>query len=216
MKIVLASQNRGKLRELAALLDDPTLELLTLDDVGLGGMEIEETGDTFEANARLKAEAVAQRAGLPALADDSGLEVDALGGRPGVFSKRYAGHDATDADNNARLLAALAQTALDARTARFRCVMALAVPHAREARCVLVAAGSCEGHIAPTARGDEGFGYDPVFVPSGWGQRTLGEASAAEKNALSHRAEAVRALRPQLLTWRKQLFAGRNQGSADG
>ncbi|NLE86180.1 MAG: RdgB/HAM1 family non-canonical purine NTP pyrophosphatase [Myxococcales bacterium] len=207
MKIVLATQNRGKLRELSVLLDDPSLELVTLDDVGLGGLEVEETGDTFEANARLKAEAVAQRAGLPALADDSGLEVDALGGRPGVLSKRYAGHDATDADNNARLLAELAQTALDARTARFRCVMALAVPQGGAARTVLVADGSCEGHIAPAARGDGGFGYDPLFVPSGWGQRTLGEASPAEKNELSHRAEAVRALRPQLRAWRIQMDA---------
>lgn len=207
MKIVLATQNRGKLRELSVLLDDPSLELVTLDDVGLGGLEVEETGDTFEANARLKAEAVAQRAGLPALADDSGLEVDALGGRPGVLSKRYAGHDATDADNNARLLAELAQTALDARTARFRCVMALAVPQGGAARTVLAADGSCEGHIAPAARGDGGFGYDPLFVPSGWGQRTLGEASPAEKNELSHRAEAVRALRPQLRAWRIQMDA---------
>lgn len=205
MRIVLASQNRGKLRELAALLDDPTLELSTLDEVGLGDLEVDETGDTFEANARLKAEAVARRAGLPALADDSGLEVDALGGRPGVYSKRFGGPGATDADNNARLLRELAGVSLAARTARFRCVMALAVPgqgESGEARTVLVAAGACEGHIAEECRGEGGFGYDPLFIPVGWGQRTLGEAAPAEKNELSHRAQAIRALRPELLAWR--------------
>ena len=205
MKIVLASQNRGKLRELLPLLDDPTIELATLDDVGLGDVEIEETGETFEANARLKAEGVARRAGLPALADDSGLEVDALGGRPGVYSKRFGGAGATDADNNARLLRELAGVPSAERTARFRCVMALAMSgqgEPGEARTVIVAAGACEGHIAEECRGEGGFGYDPLFIPVGWGQRTLGEAAPGEKNDLSHRAEAIRALRPELLAWR--------------
>lgn len=214
MRIVVATQNRGKLRELVELLAEPSLELLTLDEVGLAELEVDETGDTFEANARLKAEAVAYRTNLPALADDSGLEVEALEGRPGVRSKRYAGESANDAENNAKLLEELAGVETSRRGARFRCALVLAVPKAAPGGLdaasgggqlaghgVLVAEGSCEGHIAHELRGAGGFGYDPVFVPQGWGERTLGEAAPGEKNRLSHRAAAIRALRPGLLRW---------------
>jgi XTP/dITP diphosphohydrolase len=203
MRIVVATQNRGKLRELVELLAQPRLELLTLEDVGLAELDVEETGDTFEANARLKAEAAARLAKLPALADDSGLEVDALGGRPGVWSKRYAGPAASDADNNRKLLAELAGLEPARRGARFRCVLVLAVPEPDGvgARSVLTADGACEGVIATEIRGQGGFGYDPVFVPEGWGESTLGQAAPGEKNRSSHRAAAIRALRPRLLAW---------------
>jgi non-canonical purine NTP pyrophosphatase (RdgB/HAM1 family) len=208
-RIVLATKNRGKLRELGALLDEPRIELVSLADVAPPDFDVEETGTTFEENARLKAEAVARLTGLPALADDSGLEVDALGGRPGVYSKRYAGENVTDAENNARLLEELDGVAEPQRTARFVCVLALAEPSAKghdepapsavETR--LLVRGTCEGHIAAAARGAAGFGYDPLFVPEGLSGRTLGEATAAEKNGLSHRGEAIRALAPALSRW---------------
>lgn len=208
LRIVLASKSRGKLEELAALLAEPRIRLVTLDELGHGDFDVAETGDTFEANARLKAEAVAQQTGYVALADDSGLEVDALQGGPGVFSRRYAGPDATDAQNNVRLLEELRAVEPPRRSARFRCVLALAVPErssrdakAASARTVLTAEGCCEGSIAPLARGAGGFGYDPLFVPVGWGERTLAEASREEKNALSHRARAVAQLRPRLVAW---------------
>lgn len=202
MRIVVATQNRGKLKELIALLAEPRLELLTLSDVGLGDLDVPETGATFEDNARLKAEAVARAAGLPTLADDTGLEVDALGGRPGVHSKRYAGPAASDGENNARLLDELKDVPEEARGARFRCVLALAVPDpAQGARTLGFVEGICTGRVAFEPRGSAGFGYDPLFVPTGWGQRTLADASAEEKNAVSHRGAAVRALRPKLFDW---------------
>jgi XTP/dITP diphosphohydrolase len=213
-RIVLATKNRGKVRELGALLDEPRIELVSLADVAPPDFDVEETGSTFEDNARLKAEAAAELTGLPALADDSGLEVDALGGRPGVYSKRYAGEHATDASNNARLLEELHDVSELERTARFVCVLALAEPSAvdsndagphepgsRGAWTRLVVRGSCEGIIAPRARGTAGFGYDPLFLPAELCGRTLGEASSAEKNALSHRGHAIRALRPELARW---------------
>lgn len=207
-RIVLASRSRGKLEELVALLAEPRIQLVTLDELGYGVFDVAETGDTFATNARLKAEAVAQHTGSVALADDSGLEVDALQGRPGVFSRRYAGAHATDAQNNARLLEELRDVEPSRRSARFRCVLAVAVPEraapnakATGARTVLTAEGSCEGHIARSARGEGGFGYDPLFIPVGWGERTLAEATRAEKNALSHRARAVAELRPRLVAW---------------
>jgi XTP/dITP diphosphohydrolase len=208
-RIVLATKNRGKLRELGALLDEPRVQLVSLADVAPPDFDVDETGSTFEENARLKAEAVATLTGLPALADDSGLEVDALGGRPGVYSKRYAGEDATDAENNARLLEELGAVDEAQRTARFVCVLALAEPTAKgrgeparsAAETHLLVRGTCEGHIAPAPRGTAGFGYDPLFIPEALQGRTLGEASAAEKNGLSHRAHAIRALAPALSRW---------------
>ena len=153
---------------------------------------MEETGDTLEANARLKARAVAAAAGLPAMADDTGLEVDALGGAPGVYSARYAGEGATYADNVAKLLDELGSLpgGGGARRARFRTVALVAWPDGRE----VAAEGTVEGRIAAVARGGGGFGYDPVFVPDEGGGRTFAEMAAGEKHAVSHRGRAFRAL----------------------
>ena len=153
-----------------------------------------ETGDTLLANARLKALALCAATGLAALADDTGLEVDALGGAPGVFSARYAGPDATYADNVDHLLTVMASVRRNARTARFRTVVVLARPDGSEA----VAEGVVEGVIADAARGTSGFGYDPVFVPAGGGGRTFAEITLAEKQAISHRGRALRAMARQL------------------
>jgi XTP/dITP diphosphohydrolase len=193
VKLVLASANAGKQREFAALLAPLGIELLLQSALGIDS--VAETGTTFEANALLKARHAAGQAGRPALADDSGLVVDALDGRPGVWSARFAGADATDADNNAQLLAQLAAVPRERRGARFRCILAL-VRNADDAR-PLIASGSWEGSIALRAAGDGGFGYDPLFIPAGH-QVSAAELPAAQKNALSHRARALAALVAQL------------------
>jgi XTP/dITP diphosphohydrolase len=188
-RTVLASANPGKLRELAALLAPFSLELIAQSALGIDSPP--ETGATFEANALLKARHAASSAGLPALADDSGLEVDALGGGPGVRSARFAGEGASDAQNLARLLAQLASVPAEHRQARYRCVVVLV--RSGEDDTPLIARGSWEGRIAERPRGAGGFGYDPVFVPAGE-QRTAAELSPEEKNAVSHRARALEAL----------------------
>ncbi len=190
MKVVVATRNRGKLRELVPLLSEAGLglELVTIDDLAPQA-ELREDGDTFDANAFAKARQAAAATGLPALADDSGLEVDALGGAPGVYSARYAGPGADDARNNAKLLAALRASPAP-RTARYRCVAAYVDP----ARGLEMArAGSCEGEILADPRGDGGFGYDPLFLVPALG-RTMAELPLEQKNRLSHRAAAFRAL----------------------
>ena len=193
LKLVLATANAGKQRELAALL--APLGFQTVLQSALGIDSIAETGTTFEANALLKARHAAHSAGLPALADDSGLEVDALDGRPGVRSARYAGVAATEADNNARLLWELADLPPERRGARYRCVLVLV--RSAEDRAPLIASGSWEGRIATRPAGGGGFGYDPLFVPEGH-DATAAELPARRKNALSHRAKALAALVAQL------------------
>ena len=188
-RIVLASGNEGKLRELAALLAPLAVTLLPQRALGIAA--VPETGTTFLANALLKARHAAGHAALPALADDSGLEVDALGGRPGVHSARFAGASASDRDNLERLLTELAGVPAPRRAARYQCVIVLVRGAADPAP--LIASGTWEGHIASAPRGAGGFGYDPVFVPAGE-QRTAAELSAAEKNAVSHRAQGLRSL----------------------
>ena len=189
MQVVLATANAGKQREFAALLQPLAIELVLQSALGIGS--IEETGTTFEANALLKARHAATVSGLPALADDSGLEVDALGGRPGVYSARYAGPGASDADNNALLIRELADVRDAARTARYRCVLALV--RSSDEAAPLVTHGSWEGRIARQSAGSGGFGYDPWFIPRGF-ECTAAQLPLAEKNALSHRAVALRAL----------------------
>ena len=196
MRVVLATANPGKQREFAALLTPRGFELVMQSELGIAS--IEETGNTFEDNALLKARHAAAASGLPALADDSGLEVDALGGRPGVWSARFAGPDATDEQNNECLLAELAQMADEQRTARYRCVLAL-VRNAGDPR-PLIAQGSWEGRIGHNAIGDGGFGYDPYFIPAGL-DTTAASLSAAAKNALSHRGAALRDLVARLSAW---------------
>jgi XTP/dITP diphosphohydrolase len=189
MRVVLATANAGKQREFAALLQPLDIELLLQSTLGIGN--IEETGTSFEANALLKARHAAAVSGLPALADDSGLEVDALGGRPGVYSARYAGADASDADNNALLIRELAQVPEAQRSARYRCVLALV--RSGDDAMPLLSHGSWEGRIAREPAGSGGFGYDPWFIPRGF-DCTAAQLPLAEKNALSHRAMALRAL----------------------
>jgi XTP/dITP diphosphohydrolase len=197
MKVVLATGNAGKQREFAALLAPLGLELVLQSALGI--VPAEETGTTFEANALLKARHAAAHAGLPALADDSGLEVDALNGRPGVYSARYAGAAASDDDNNALLVRELAAVPEAQRTARYRCVLAL-VRSADDA-APLLAEGSWEGRIALEPAGEGGFGYDPWFIPAGHGV-TSAQLPAATKNALSHRGKALQALIARLPAWR--------------
>jgi XTP/dITP diphosphohydrolase len=189
MRVVLATGNPGKERELASLLAPHGVDLVLQSALGI--RTIEETGDSFAANALLKARHAAARSGLPALADDSGLEVDALGGRPGVHSARYAGSRATDAENNARLLRELAEVPDGQRTARYRCVLALVRSGADSTP--LIVHGVWEGRIAHTAAGAGGFGYDPLFLPEGMAV-TSAQLSAEHKNRLSHRGLALQAL----------------------
>ena len=183
--LVAATANPNKLTEMRAALAGVAILLPRPDGLG----EVPEDGDTLEANARAKAAAVASFAGAPVLADDTGLEVDALGGAPGVRSARYAGSPADDGANVARLLEALAGVPPDRRTARFRTVVVARWPDGRE----IVADGTVEGHIAERPRGTRGFGYDPVFVPSP-GEVTFAEMSLDAKTAVGHRGRALRAL----------------------
>lgn len=171
-------------------------DLVSLDELGVAG-EPEETGETFETNARIKARCAAAATGLPSLADDSGLEVDALGGRPGVRTRRYAGTHATDDDNNVKLLRELAGLSPEHRGARYVCALALALPSEaglRGAPRLIVRRGTVRGRIADALRGSGGFGYDPLFEPEGEppGGRTFGQWTAVEKNRISHRARAAR------------------------
>jgi XTP/dITP diphosphohydrolase len=188
-RFVLATANPDKAAEITRILRDAGA-LLELAPRPADVPEVEETGATLEANARLKAVGLASATSLPAIADDTGLEVDALGGAPGVYSARFAGPDATYADNCNLLLRRLDGVPPERRTARFATVALAHWPDGREA----AALGTVEGTIAETARGEGGFGYDPVFVPLEGDGRTFGEMTAAEKHAISHRGRAFRTL----------------------
>jgi len=188
-RAVLASANPGKLREIAALLAPYGFELLSQGALGIEA--VPEIGSTFLENALLKARNAAFAAQMPALADDSGIEVDALGGRPGVWSARFAGEGANDAANLARLLEELEGVPEARRTARYQCVIVWV--RTGDDPAPLIGRGTWEGRIALTPRGSGGFGYDPVFVPTGE-ERTAAELPADEKNAVSHRGQALRAL----------------------
>ncbi len=189
MRLVLASANFDKAAEMTAMLAASAFDLVPRPE---GVPEVNETGATLEENARLKATAVLAATGQPAVADDTGLEVRALGGAPGVLSARYAGSGATYADNVGALLAAM--DGFVDRTARFRTVALVCFPDGSE----IQAEGVLDGEIATEARGAGGFGYDPVFVPAGGGGRTFAEMTAEEKNSLSHRGRAFRALAARL------------------
>ena len=191
MKVVLATRNHGKLADVRHLLAALGLDFELVAAVDLDLPDVEETGTTFAENALLKAREIARMTGLPALADDSGLEVDALGGAPGVYSARYAGEPRSDARNNEKLLAALGSETR--RTARFKSVVALVVPGGPE----VIGEGSCEGEILAAPRGTGGFGYDPLFFSHDLG-KTFAEATLAEKGEASHRARAMQALRERL------------------
>ena len=194
MRILVATMNAGKLREYERLLAGvPGLELETMASLA-EPIEVVEDRDTFHGNALKKATEIAKVAGVICLADDSGLEVDFLGGRPGVYSARYAGEGASDDQNNAKLLDVLRDTADSQRVARFRCAIAVVDPTGRE---LAAADGTCEGRIAREPRGAHGFGYDPLFVPDGYTE-TMAELGPETKNRISHRAEAAAKLVPLL------------------
>jgi len=200
--LLVATRSVHKLRELRELLALDRTKLVSLDDLGIEGDPIED-GATFETNAAIKARFGLHASGLPTLADDSGLEVDALGGGPGVRTRRYAGEDATDAMNNAKLLGALHGLTSEQRSARYVCVLALAMPDATGPRGgirVITARGTCRGRMATEPRGTGGFGYDPIFEPVSEppGGRTLGLWTPAEKHAISHRARAAHRMSPRL------------------
>jgi len=200
MRILIATMNEGKLREYERLLADvPALELETMASLPKP-VDVVEDRDTFRGNAIKKAIEIAAVAGMPCLADDSGLEVDALGARPGVYSARYAGEGATDAENNLKLLDELSGTADDLRTARFRCAIVIVDGSGVE---LATAEGACEGRIGREPRGAQGFGYDPLFMPDGYTQ-TMAELGPETKNEISHRAKAAAKLVPLLRQLRIQ------------
>jgi XTP/dITP diphosphohydrolase len=191
-KLLIATNNAGKLREYTALLGDLPVQLTTPQQEGIE-LEVEENGATFAENALLKARAYCAASRLPTLADDSGLEVEALGGAPGVYSARYAGNNATDRQRYEKLLAELRGIPPAERTARFRCVIALVLPDGTEE----ITEGECEGVIIDTPRGEHGFGYDPVFYMPALG-KTMAELPPELKNRVSHRARALMRMKPIL------------------
>ena len=192
-RLVLASRSRHKVGELQELLGLDDVVLVTPDEVGIEGEPVEDA-DSFEGNAEIKVRYYGKRSGLPTLADDSGLEVDALHGGPGVHTKRYAGPEATDEDNNTKLLRELDGLPAAQRGARYQCVLAFWDP--RSGHAPVFREGRFEGRIATERRGTGGFGYDPIFEPAGEapGGRTVGQMSSDEKHALSHRGQAARAM----------------------
>jgi XTP/dITP diphosphohydrolase len=194
MRLLLATHNRGKRREWRALLDGLDVELLLPDDLGLHD-DVEETGETYMENALIKARALASASGLPTLADDSGLEVDALEGAPGVRSARY--HLGTDEVRYRALLTALDGVPEEKRGARFRCIAALVIPSEANSAREFITEGVCEGVIGFAPGGEGGFGYDPVFYLPERGC-TMAQLPADEKNRISHRARAAQAMRPIL------------------
>ncbi|QIC08008.1 XTP/dITP diphosphatase [Brevibacillus sp. 7WMA2] len=191
-KVVLATRNQGKVREFNKLFEVLNLEAVSVSEFP-DAPEVEEDGETFEANALKKAKTISEVLGLPAIGDDSGLEVDALRGAPGVYSARFAGEQATDEENYQKLLTKLADVPMKERTARFRCTLAYVEPGQEP----VIATGACEGAIAHAPSGSNGFGYDPVFfVPSQI--CTMAELSPEQKNTISHRAMAMKDLLEKL------------------
>ncbi len=191
-RIVIATKNPGKVREIAAVMADLPIDWVTLSDLPEIDEPVED-GETFDANARLKARYYAEKTGLWALADDSGLVVDPLGGGPGVYSARYAGEPCDDLANNAKMVRELQGVPLEERTARFRCAIALADPQ----RVLAEAEGKIEGLIIDEPRGSNGFGYDPHFLVPSLG-KTTAELDPEHKNSISHRGNALRAIKPLL------------------
>ena len=195
-KLLLATNNKGKLREYQSLLQGIPFEIVTLADQGITA-DVAEIGKSFEENAALKATSLAAISWLLSLADDSGLEVDTLGGEPGSLSHRYAGENASDADRVDFLLSKLKDVPEKKRTAQFRCVIAIAEPHGRVELC----SGVCRGVIINEPRGTNGFGYDPIFYLPEL-NKTMAELTLEEKNRISHRARAAEKARELLMKWR--------------
>ena len=190
-RIAIASRNPHKLREIARICAEWPVDWLTIENHDGPWPDVEEPFDTYLENALVKARSVAEALGEPALADDSGIEVDALGGKPGPRSARFAGDGATDEQNLQAMMQALAGIPVSGRSARYRCVAAVAWPDGRAVH----ADGICEGVLAGKRRGAGGFGHDPIFVPAGWDE-TMAELPAEQKDRIGHRGRALRALRP--------------------
>jgi XTP/dITP diphosphohydrolase len=189
-ELALATKNPGKIREILEVCSDWPVAWTLSTAAPSPWPDVEETGETYLENALLKARAVASALGIPAVADDSGIEVDALGGAPGPRSARFAGPEASDEQNLGLLIERVTEVPPEERTARYRCVAACAWPDGRE----VWSEGACEGRLLPERRGSGGFGYDPIFVPDETPGRTMAEVSPPEKNAISHRGRALRAL----------------------
>ncbi|MBU5678048.1 XTP/dITP diphosphatase [Alkaliphilus sp. MSJ-5] len=192
---VIATGNKHKLEEIGVILKDFQLEVLSMKDVGLDGLEIIEDGNTFEENALIKAKTVMEKTGKLALADDSGLEVDILNNQPGIYSARFAGEHATDKENNDKLLKLLKDIPLEKRKARFVCAMAAVFPNGD----IVVLRGECSGVIGFEPKGTSGFGYDPLFIIEEYG-KTFAELGEERKNKISHRAIALEKLKEELKT----------------
>ena len=191
MTFIIATNNEKKLVELSRILNPLGIRALSAKEAGVSREEVEETGITFEENARLKARAALQKTGMPAVADDSGLMVDALNGEPGVYSARYGGEGATDTQKNEKLLKNMENVPQEKRTARFVSAVCCLFPDGRE----IMVRGECEGSIAYAPKGEGGFGYDPIFLVGG---RSYAELAPEEKDAVSHRGRALRKLSEEL------------------
>ncbi len=189
MKIIAASQNPHKIREIDAITGRFGLKLCSMKEAGLGELEIEENGSSFEENSLIKAEAIVGLTGEAAIADDTGLMIDALDGAPGVLSARFSGEHGNDARNREKVLALMKDVPPEKRTARFVCVITYLEPEGRK----IVAKGTCEGYITEEERGDQGFGYDSIFRPLGF-DATFAQMTPETKNSMSHRARALEAL----------------------
>lgn len=187
MKIIIATHNKHKLQEMSRILSPMGYEVVTDTDIGIELSDVEENGETFLDNARIKAQAGCKESGLACIADDSGLCVDALDGAPGVFSARYSGVHGDDDGNNRKLLAELEGVPTEKRTAHFACAICVSFPDGSE----VTATGKCEGYIGYEKKGSNGFGYDPLFMV---GERSLAEMTAEEKDAISHRGNALKEL----------------------
>lgn len=187
MKIIIATHNKHKLQEMSRILSPMGYEVVTDLDLGIELSDIEENGETFLDNARIKAEAGCKESGLPCIADDSGLCVDALNGAPGVYSARYSGVHGDDDGNNRKLLSELSGVPTEKRTAHFACAICVSFPDGSE----VTATGKCEGYIGYEKKGTNGFGYDPLFMV---GDRSLAQMTAEEKDAISHRGNALKEL----------------------
>jgi XTP/dITP diphosphohydrolase len=191
--IIAASKNENKIREMDAITGQLGLHIISRDEAGVPDVEIVEDGETFEENSFKKADEIMRLSGHIAIADDSGLEVEYLGGAPGVYSARFAGEDCSDKKNNEKLLILLEDVPYRERRAKFVSVITMVYPDGKK----LVARGECEGHILAEPMGSNGFGYDPLFVPDGF-QRTFAQLGAEEKNKISHRARALKKLSEML------------------
>lgn len=197
MKVLVASNNKGKLKEFNKILGELGIECISMNDAGID-IDVEETGTTFLENAKIKAEAIYKIAKIPTVSDDSGLCVDALGGEPGVYSARYAGEHGNDKKNNEKLLANLKNIPPEKRTARFMSVVYLVL----DDNTAISAQGTAEGFIIDEPKGENGFGYDPIFFSPTLG-KTFAQASVEEKNAISHRGSALRELKRKLSAIKK-------------